>query len=76
MKKNKKILCVSVMEHWGGGEEFLLKLAMNVADYEFIIASPSGEPLNIFKQNGIKTVEIKSLKKYYQNTGSGHFFLE
>ena len=55
------------MEHWGGGEEFLLKLAMNVTDYEFIIASSSGEPLQVFRQNGIITVEIKSLKKYYQN---------
>ena len=55
------------MEHWGGGEEFLLKLAMNVTDYEFIVASSSGEPLHVFRQNGIKNVEIKSLKKYYQN---------
>lgn len=64
------------MEHWGGGEEFLLKLAMNVADYEFIIASPNGEPLNVFKRNGIKSVEINSLKKYYQNTGSWSFLLK
>ncbi len=76
MLEKKKILCISVMEHWGGGEEFLLKLAMNVTDYEFIIATPSGEPLNVFKQNGIKTVHIKNLKKYYQNTGSWSFLLK
>ena len=70
MTKKKKILCISVMEHWGGGEEFLVNLANNVKDYEFIIVSSTGEPLRVFEQNNIKTVEVKSLKKYYQQGGS------
>ena len=26
----KKILCISVMQSWGGGEEFILKLHQNL----------------------------------------------
>ncbi len=62
------------MEHWGGGEEFLLNLANNVKDYEFIIVSSAGEPLRVFNHNNIKTVEVKSLKKYYQLEGNWPLF--
>jgi len=64
-----KILCVSVMQNWGGGEEFLLKLCANVKDYEFMIASPGGDALNKYKEKKIKTATINSLKKIYRGSG-------
>jgi glycosyltransferase involved in cell wall biosynthesis len=64
--KNKKILCISVMENWGGGEEFLLKLFNNVTGYDYIVASPIGEPFQKFSSAGIKVTKINSLKKIYR----------
>lgn len=65
---NKNILCVSVMQSWGGGEEFLLNLYGNVKEYNFFIVSPEGKPNQIFKENGIKTYTINSLRKIYRNS--------
>lgn len=64
-----KILCISVMQNWGGGEEFLLSLSTNIKDYEFMIASPEGNVLNKLKENNIKTFTINSLKKIYRGSG-------
>lgn len=54
------------MQSWGGGEEFLIKLAANVKGNNIIVASPEGEPMKIFQQNGIKAIRIDSLKKFYR----------
>jgi glycosyltransferase involved in cell wall biosynthesis len=62
----KNILCISVMETWGGGEEYLINLCNNIKGFNFIIASPGGESLNGFIANGVKTVKINSLKKFYR----------
>jgi glycosyltransferase involved in cell wall biosynthesis len=67
---NQKILIISVMQNWGGGEEFLLTLCKNVKDYDFIIASPEGKSFDIFTQNKINTLKINSLKKVYRRNGS------
>ncbi len=64
--RQKNILCVSVMQSWGGGEEFLIKLAANIKEYNIVVASPEGEPMKIFRQNGIKTIRINNLKKFYR----------
>ena len=66
---SRKILCVSVMQTFGGGEEFLLMLHRNVKDYDFTIVSPEGEAAGYFKNNGIKTIKINSLKKIYRGSG-------
>ncbi|MGE5795668.1 MAG: glycosyltransferase family 4 protein [Ignavibacteria bacterium] len=66
MTGNQKILIISVMQNWGGGEEFLLTLCKNVKDYDFIIASPEGKPFDIFRENKIKTYNINTLKKIYR----------
>ncbi len=71
----KKILCVSVMQNWGGGEEFLLKLKENIKEYEFIIASPNGNALDHFRNKRIKFFEIKSLKKIYRGSGWNFYSL-
>ena len=54
------------MEHWGGGEEFLLKLSDNIKEYELIVATPPGESSNRYSQAGVKVIIIKSLKKFYR----------
>jgi glycosyltransferase involved in cell wall biosynthesis len=54
------------MNHWGGGEEFLLKLINNIDSYEFIVVSPSGIVSDRFLQSGIKVFNINSLKKYFR----------
>ncbi len=64
-----KVLCISVMQNWGGGEEFLLRLSTNVRDYEFILVSPKGNALNKFKEKNIKTVTINNVKKIYRGSG-------
>jgi glycosyltransferase involved in cell wall biosynthesis len=63
----KNILIVSVSNSWGGGEEFLLRLFENITDYELVFASPPGESYSIFRQNNIKVVSIRSLKKIFRN---------
>jgi len=57
------------MQNWGGGEEFLLQLSESIKDYEFVIASPEGNPLNKFKENRIRIIKINSLKKIYRSSG-------
>ncbi len=67
MKQEKKnILFVSAMQSWGGGEEFILKLAKYLVDFNFVIASPPGEAENIFKENRLNVFVIKSLSKVYK----------
>jgi glycosyltransferase involved in cell wall biosynthesis len=70
MKGNENILIISVMQNWGGGEEFLLTLCKNVKDYDFIIASPEGKSFDIFKQNKINIYKINNLKKVYRRNES------
>ncbi len=75
LQSSKKILCISVMEHWGGGEEFLLKLIRSISEYEFVIASPAGEPFNVFQQAKIKIFKVNSLKKLYRNAEGWTFLM-
>lgn len=63
----KKILCISVMQNWGGGEEFLLKLHRNLKDFEIVIVTPEGEAEEKFKNNGIKTIKNNYQRKLYRN---------
>jgi glycosyltransferase involved in cell wall biosynthesis len=60
------------MESWGGGEQVLLNLATSITDYEIIIASPSGNSLDIFKKNHIKVFKVKNLKKLYKVSDDWH----
>ena len=55
----KRILCVSVMESWGGGELFLLNLVNGNKDFDFIIASPAGKAYDKFNANNIRLIKIK-----------------
>ncbi len=65
-KKNKKILCVSVMESWGGGELFLYDLVNNIEGYEFFIASPPGIAYNKLLKSKARLIKIDNLKKFYR----------
>jgi len=64
-----KILCVSVMQNWGGGEEFLLKLHDNLRSFEFVIITPEGKAEKKFRDNGIKTIINNHQKKVYRDSG-------
>ena len=66
---SRKVLCVSVMQTRGGGEEFLLMLNRNVKDYYFTIVSPEGEASGYFEDKGMKTIKVNSLKKIYRGSG-------
>lgn len=63
-----KILCVSVMESWGGGELFLLNLANGNKGFDFIIASPAGKAYDKFNANNIKLIKINSLRKIHRKS--------
>ncbi len=62
----KKIMCVSVMESWGGGELFLLNLVNGNKDFEFIITSPLGKAYDNFNAYNFKLVKINSLRKIHR----------
>ncbi len=64
-----KILCVSVMQSWGGGEEFILKLHKNLARFEFIVVTPEGKVEQKFRGNGIRTIINNNQKKIYRDSG-------
>ncbi len=68
-----KILCVSVMESWGGGELFLSNLVKGNDGFDFIIASPPGKAYEAFKGNNFKLIKINSLQKIYSKSGKWHF---
>ena len=68
-----KILCVSVMESWGGGEFFLLNLINGNDGFDFIIASPTGKAYDKFNTNNIKLIKINSLRKIFRKSDRWHF---
>lgn len=74
LRSQKKILCISAMQNWGGGEEFLLSLSKNINSFEFIIASPEGNVLNKYKENSIKHIVINSLKKIYRDSAGWNIY--
>ncbi len=63
-----KILCVSVMESWGGGELFLLNLIKGNKDFDFVIASPPGKAYAKFNDAKIKLIKINSLRKIFRKS--------
>ena len=63
-----KILCVSVMESWGGGELFLSNLVKGNDGFDFIIASPPGKAYEAFKENNFKLIKINNLQKIYSKS--------
>lgn len=69
IEKKKKVYCISVMQNWGGGEEFLLNLCENLNDYEFVIITPEGIPQKRFEEAGIKTILNNVQKKIYRDSG-------
>jgi len=74
MMQDRKILVISVMQNWGGGEEFLLNLCKNLNGFNFIIASPEGMPSDIFNKNDLITYKINRLKKIYGKKGNWNLF--
>ncbi len=65
-EKKKKILIISVMDSWGGGEEFILRLTKNLSEYKFYIASPQNAVSQRFENEGLNVFHISSLKKFYR----------
>lgn len=65
-EKKKKILIISVMNSWGGGEEFILRLVKNLQEYKFYIACPQNEVSHRFSDEGLNIFQINSLKKFYR----------
>ncbi len=68
---HKKILCVSVMQNWGGGEEFLLNLYDNLSLYEFVVVTPEGKAECKFRDNSIRTIINNYQKKVYRKSAWG-----
>ncbi len=67
-EKKKKILIISVMNSWGGGEEFILRLVKNLPEYEFYIASTQNEVSRRFRDEGLNIFQVSSLKKFYRES--------
>jgi glycosyltransferase involved in cell wall biosynthesis len=64
-----KIMCISVMQNWGGGEEFLLNINDKLSDFEIIIVTPEGEAQKKFADKGIRTITNNYQRKLYRNSG-------
>jgi len=56
------------MESWGGGELFLLNLVNGNKDFDFIIASPTGNAYDKFIANNIRLIKINSLRKIHRKS--------
>ncbi len=69
----KNVLCLSVMENWGGGEEFLLHLNHNVKDFHCIIVTPEGETSKKFQENEVDYIILNSIKKIYRKENQWKF---
>ncbi len=74
MIQDKKILCISVMESWGGGELYLLNLVRQIKDYEFIIASPKGRAFDTFSSYNIDLIQINRLRKIFRKSEKWSLF--
>ena len=68
-----RILCVSAMESWGGGELFLFNLVNGNKDFDFIIASPSGKAYDKFYDSNFKLIKINSLRKIFRKSNRWSF---
>ncbi len=67
----RKILCISVMQTWGGGEEFLLKLHDSIRSFEFTVVTPDGKAAQKFRSRGVRTIINNYQNKVYRNSGWG-----
>ena len=65
-KSENSILLLSVMDSWGGGEEVLLKIALHVHGFVFFIATPPGNPAEVYLQHKLNVFSLVSLKKIYR----------
>lgn len=65
-KGKKKVLLISVMDAWGGGEEFILKLTKNIPENDFYIVSAQNEVFKRFMAEGLSVIRINSIKKFYR----------
>lgn len=65
-KSENSILLLSVMDSWGGGEEVLLKIALHVQGFVFFIATPPGNPAEVFLEHKLNIFSLASLKKIYR----------
>ena len=72
-KSKNSILLLSVMDSWGGGEEVLLKIALNVDEVIFAVATPPGTSAEKFLANKLNVFTLSSLKKIYR-TNDGWTF--
>jgi len=68
-ESRRKILCVSVMKSWGGGEEFILKLHDSIKSFEFIVVTPEGKAAQKFSSGGIRTIINNYQSKVYRKSG-------
>ncbi|MFA6025390.1 MAG: glycosyltransferase family 4 protein [Ignavibacteriaceae bacterium] len=67
-KSENSILLLSVMDSWGGGEEVLLKIALHVKGFAFFIATPPGNPSEVFLEHKLNIFSLASLKKIYRKS--------
>jgi len=68
-----RILAITVMESWGGGEQVLYDIVKSVRDHQFIVASPNKDFYKRFNDENSKLVTINSLRKVYIGTHGWNF---
>ena len=65
-KSKNSVLLLSVMDFWGGGEEVLLKIALNVPDNDFYVVTPPGASAEKFLAHQLSVFSLASLKKIFR----------
>lgn len=63
-----RLLAITVMDSWGGGEQVLFDIVNSLREHQFIVVSPDKEFYKIFNRDNSKLVTVNSLRKVY----SGH----
>ncbi len=62
-----KILALSVMENWGGGEQVLWDIVNSLDKHTFIIAAPNKDFYKVFNTSNSSFFTINSMRKIYNN---------
>jgi len=68
-----RILAITVMESWGGGEQVLYDIVKSIREHQFIVASPNKDFYKRFNDENSKLVAINSLRKVYSGNNGWSF---
>lgn len=73
ISSKRKVLLISVMDAWGGGEEYILNLTKSIPENDYYIVSHQNEVYKRFQDEGLNVISVNSLKKFYKKANKWNF---